>query len=304
MDLPALVADRLDGEAVVARVDIDGDAVVTTPTRTLRYYANGLLRDESVEEFPHDVDRIDVVEGRRKSTIRLTDPEDEWEFTVPRSGTDDVLECVLTGVLRTADVVESDETVRDVYRFSELTLLVTGVRLLKHVGDAVWASDYETYPFADVTGLSFEEGAHNTQLILEVDGRPHRIKLPTDASGAVRRSVERALFEFYDVDDLDALNAAVAADRDADAAADEPDDATARSPGTADSTDEIEGSVEESFSIEGGDLAADAPAGLDDPTDVDERLAALESQVERQADLLERQQDLLEQLVDELRRGR
>lgn len=294
MDLPEVVTDRLDDEPVVSRVDIDGDAVITTPTRTLRYYTNGLLRDESVEEFSHDVERVDIAETRRKTTVRLSNPEDYWEFTIPKNGTQEVLQGVLTGVLRTDGILETNESIRALYRFSELTLVVTDARLLKHVGDAVWESDHEGYPFVDVTGLSFEEGDHNTQMVLEVDSHPHRIKLPTDASGGVRRTVERALFDFYDVDDLDALNAAVAVGEDEQEPEGQlPDEQEPAEPATEDEADDVPSLDDEETAV----------AGTDAP-DLTRRLDALEEQVQHQTELLERQQETLEQLVEELRRGR
>lgn len=301
MDLPELVADRLDDEPVAARVDIDGDAVITTPTRTLRYYTNGLLRDESVEEFSHDVERVDVAETRRKATIRLSNPEDHWEFTIPRNGIEEVLEGVMTGILRNDDVVEANEPIRSIYRFSELTLVVTDARLLKHLGDAVWESDHEAYPFVDVTGLDFEEGEHSTQLVVEIDGRPHRIKLPTDASAGVRRTVEQALFDFYDVDSLDGLNAAVGLDED-----EQPSEPDAE-PSPTDETDAEASPAEEVLSLDGANSTDDeepADTGSLDVRALERRLESLETQLENQNELLERQQEAIEQLVEELRRGR
>lgn len=320
MDRPDPVADALGSESVTAAVELGGgDAVYVTPTRALVYRSEGLLRDESVESYSLDADRVELAERRSKATVRLQNPETTAEFTVPESATDEVLEALFTGVLRYAGRIEEGERVRAVYRFSELTLLVTDARLLRHVGDAVWSDDHEGYPFADATGLDYEEGTHATQLVLTVDGRPRRLKLPAERAGAVRRTVERALFEFHGVDSLAAFEAAVAPDEDGDAAAGRPDAETddsaggdARSDGAA-SSETDPGDVPPSLDLDlGGDDQGsggpdDATAPSVAPTDdegVEDRLAALESAVERQAALLERQQDTLERLVEELRRGR
>jgi hypothetical protein len=299
MDRPELVADHLGEEPVVATVDLGGgDAVYTTPTRTLVYRSDGILRDESVEEYSLDVERVDVADGRRKTTVRLSTPEGRREFTVPDAAAEEVLEAVLAGVLRVNGRIERDETVRAVYRFSELALVVTDGRLLKHVGGAVWAPDHEVLPFADLTRLDFEEGSRTTQLVLEVEGRAHRIKLPTDRVGVVRRTVERAVFAFHGVDSLAELDERLSPADPGEAA---PVDAALADAGpTADAGDLA-------FDVGGvGDPpATDEPTDLHDGSgDVEARLDALEAAVERQTELLERQQETLERLVDELRRGR
>lgn len=311
MDRPELVTARLDGEPVETTVDLGGgDAVFCTPTRTLLYRADGLLSDESVETFDHDADRVELVEGRRKATVRLIDPEGGREFTVPADRTDDVLAGLLAGVLRAAGDLEDGEALRAVYRFSELTLVLTDARLLKHVGSAVWGPDRESYAFADTTGISAEEGTHATQLVLRVGGRPQRVKLPPERAGAVRRQVERALFDHHGVDsraEFDDRVGEAPADVAAESApASDPD--LASGDDTPAAGDEAVPSFDietpPSASVAGDPGAGDVSADPDDSAALESRLADLEAAVERQSTLLERQQDVLERLVEELRRGR
>jgi hypothetical protein len=213
MEHPDLVRSRLDGERVVARVGLGGDdAVLVTPTRTLVYRAEGLLSDESVSAYPHDVDRLELRSGRRKTTFRLAYVDGVKDFTVPSGSTHEVLVPVLTGVLRTAGVVGGDESVRGAYRFSELTLVVTDRRVVKHVGSGVWDEEFEVAPYADLTGLAFEEGSVATEVSLEVDGYPQRVKVPNEHAGTVRRTVQEAVFEFHGVSSLAELEAAVGGD--------------------------------------------------------------------------------------------
>ena len=211
MDVPGIVQGALDGEEVAASVSLGGeDALFVTPTRTLVYRSESLLSDESVESYPHDAERVTVKDGRRKTRITLTYSIDgERDFAVPSSAADDVLHPVLAGVLNGAGVTDPGETVVQTFRFSELTLVVTSDRLLKHVGSAVWDADHEQYHFEDVTGLDFEAGSVATQIVIEVDGRPQRIKTPNDHVAVVRERLTQALFAYYDVDSLDELNALV-----------------------------------------------------------------------------------------------
>jgi len=214
MDVPGIVQSELDGEDVAASVSLGGeDGLYVTPTRTLVYRSESLLSDETVEEYPHDAERVTVNEGRRKARITLTYSIDgERDFAIPSGVVDDVLHPVLAGVLNGTGVTDPGETVVQTFRFSELTLVVTSDRLVKHVGGAVWDADFEEYHFEDVTRLDFEEGSVATQIVIEVDGRPQRIKTPNEHVAVVRERLTQALFAYYDVDSLAAFNDLAAAD--------------------------------------------------------------------------------------------
>ena len=208
MSVPGIVEATLAGEEVAARVPLGGDdELFVTPSHSLIYRAEGLLSDESIEEFPHEAERLSLSAGRRKTRFTLDYPlEDTREFTVPSSAVDDVLHPVLAGVLSGNGITSAGETVLQTYRFSELTVIVTTERLVKHIGEAVWDDDYEEYGYADVTGLSFEPGTVSTQIVLEVEGRPRRIKAPNEGADDLRERLQRALFSYHEVESLEALN--------------------------------------------------------------------------------------------------
>src|SRR6056297_642684 len=201
MSVPGIVQARLDGGQVAAQVSLGGeDGLYVTRTRTLIYRADGLLSDESVEEYPHDAERIEISEGRRKSAISLDYGIDgEEKFKIPSNRLYEALHPVLAGVLNAADVTGPDETVKQTYQFSELTLVITSERVVKHVGAAVWDEDYEEFHFDDVTALDVEEGSVSSQIIIESEGRPQRIKTPSDQTREVRERIERALVEHHGV---------------------------------------------------------------------------------------------------------
>ncbi|MXV63352.1 hypothetical protein GS429_15020 [Natronorubrum sp. JWXQ-INN-674] len=208
MSVPGIVQSTLNGEEIAARVSLGSeDELFITPSSTLVYRSDGLLSDESVDEFPHDADRLTLSEGRRKTKFSLEYPLDGTrEFTVPPSKTDAVLHPVLAGVLNGNEITDPGETVVQTYRFSELTLIITSDRLVKHIGGAVWDGDYEEYHFADVTGLAFEDGSVATQIVLTANGRPQRIKAPNEEANDLRERLKRALFEYHDVGSLEELN--------------------------------------------------------------------------------------------------
>jgi len=300
MDVPPLVTERLDGESVETRVALGGDdAVFVTPSRTLVYRAEGLLSDESVSAYPHDVERLELTPGRRKTTFELTYMDTAGKFTVPGDRTDAVLEPVLGGILAANGVIGDGERVREAYRFSELTLVVTDGHLLKHIGGPLWDEDFESFPFADVTNLDTEEGNVATQLVIEVAGRPQRIKVPSDESRGVAHTVESAVLAFHGVDSVEELREATgrdAPDEDGSEEFEEADIDPLVGDGATDTSD-TDPEVDRVTSAE-----PRSPAG--DDGDVRERLAALEAAVERQNELLEEQRATIETLVEELRRGR
>jgi hypothetical protein len=207
MEIPDLVRQAVGDEEIEVGVNLgDEDVVCLTPMRTLLYRADGLLSDEKVEEYPHEVERLDVKEGRRKTKFTIEYVDGPRSFSVPTNRDQQVLELLMTGILRAADVAAPDESVAGVFRFSEMALFVTEARVVKHIGAAVWTDDFEVYPFEDLTGLSYEEGSVATEVILEVDGRPNRVKTPNEDARKVQQVLEDALFSAYGVSSLDNLN--------------------------------------------------------------------------------------------------
>ena len=216
MEIPNLVRQSLGGEEIEAGVNLgDEDLICLTPTRTLLYRAEGLLSDEKVEEYPHEIERLDVKEGRRKTKFVVEYVDGTRSFSVPTNRDQQALELFMTGVLRGAEVAADDESVVGAFRFSELALFVTGARVVKHIGSSVWSDDHEVYDFDALTGLEFERASVATEVVLEIDGRPQRIKTPNDRARKVQQVVENAVFDYYGVDSLDALNDRVGGDDDA-----------------------------------------------------------------------------------------
>ncbi|ERH09048.1 MAG: hypothetical protein J07HX64_00800 [halophilic archaeon J07HX64] len=216
MEIPDLLRHRLEGEPRNG-VALDGNAVtVFTRDRTLIYREESLLSDATVEVYDNDIERLSVSQGRRKTTFELEYIDDTRQFVVPSSHAEAMLEGLFGGILVSAGVTEDSEEIRGVYLFSDLTLVVTDSRLVKHVGPAVWGSDPETYPFSAVTGLEFEEGEVATQVVLWVDDRAERIKTPNEEAPLLRRTLTRALCAFHGVDSLEQLNESLGTGTDTD----------------------------------------------------------------------------------------
>jgi hypothetical protein len=208
MEIPNLVRERLGGESIEATVNLgDEDVIAVTPTRTILYRGDGLLSDESVEVYDHDIERLNLSKGRRNTKFSLTYVDGTKEFKVPGDRADTLLQILMQAILRTSGVAGDDESVAGVFQFSELTLVVTESRLVKHIGAPVWDSDFEVFDFDDVTALEFEEGSVATQIVLTVNGRPQRIKAPSDQAPQVKQTLTQTLCSYFDVGSLDELAA-------------------------------------------------------------------------------------------------
>ncbi|WP_336036630.1 DUF7115 domain-containing protein [Halobacterium yunchengense] len=329
MNVPALVQSSLGDEDVAAHVPLKGeDALFVTPTRTIVYTADGLLSDESVDEFSHDAEGVEVSEGRRKAKVTLDYGLDGDEtFTVPSGKLDDALHPILAGVLNAAGVTQPGETVKRTYRFSELTLVVTSDRVVKHIGSAVWGTDFEEIDYESVTGIGVEDGNVSSQLVLETSERAQRIKAPNEQFRDVRETVEDAVYAYHDaasaeefermtvdedadagteevsfgggVDPIDTSGLDEDAEGGEEAAADSPDaggdpaDAGAAEATTGEPTGAA-GEGDE-FASSGFQTAAATVEPPVDPEDLDAELDALEASVADLAATLDRQREVAEQ---------
>lgn len=293
MARPELVESRLGDEEVVATVDLSGeDTLVVTPTRSLLYRSEGLISDESVEEYPHEARRLTLNPGRRKVKLRFEYPiQDARTMSIPSPRLDGVLHYVLAGVLNARGVTEEGESVRRLFRFNEMTLVITDRRLVTHVGAAVWDEDFDQYPYDDLTGLEFEEGSVATQVVLYMGGRSQRIKAPHDRAEELKQELTRALVGHFDVKDLAELDEVLRPDDEDEADSD--DDATGLN---------LVGSIQRSD----GDAESDTSTEeLDPPVDLDALQAAitqLERAIEEQRELLAAQSAALESLTDAVER--
>ena len=316
MEIPDLVQQELGDEEVHAGVSLgDEDTVCFTPTGTLVYRGEGLLSDEKVDVFPYDFERLKLSEGRRKTKFTLFYTDTKREFGVPGDRAGVVLERLLEGSLQAIDAVGRRESVNGVYQFSELTLVVTDGRLLKHLGSVTWDGDFEAYAFEDVTGLEFEDGSVATAIVLSVDGRPERIKAPSEQAPKLRKSLREALFAFHEVSSLEELNAKVAVDPES--GTDEGDSLGLESgidPLVGGGDDEPAGSTRQSSSASptamsessttGQSTVRDTAAGGGDIEALEEQVAELTAAIEAQNERIEQQEATIETLIKELRQGR
>ncbi|MFB6223319.1 MAG: hypothetical protein ABEH86_06565 [Haloarcula sp.] len=335
MEIPDLVRQELGDEEVRSGVNLgDEDAACFTPTRTLVYRGEGLLSDEKVASYPHDFERLTLSEGRRKTKFSLVYTSEKRELSVPDSRSKAVLERLLEGKLTVAGSIADDESIAGIFRFSELTLVITDRQLLKHIGNVTWDADHESFSFDDVTGLEFEDGSVATAVVLSFNSRPERIKAPSEQAPMVRKTLEQALFAYHEVDSLEELNAAVAesqtedadeesgglglesgidplvsSDNDGDgsesASADKQTSTAAVDNQTVATSVSEDTQPGDSVGVVSDAETTDSTASKDpDIAELEAQVAELTAAVERQNEQLQKQERTIKQLIKELRQGR
>ncbi|MFW6320760.1 MAG: DUF7115 domain-containing protein [Halohasta sp.] len=218
MSLPELLESELDGEPSVAEVELGGeDVLVVTPSRTVVYRADGLLSDESIESYPHNAERLDLSVGRRKAKLTLDYGLDGSEtLAFPAKRVERVLHPVTAGVISAAGITDPGETVHKTFRFSDLTLIVTSQRVIKHIGSAVWDTDFEEFEYEGLTDVDVEEGSVATSIVLAHDGRQTRFKTPNSDARAVHETIVNAVCTFHGVSSIEELREAMADQEDGD----------------------------------------------------------------------------------------
>lgn len=303
MNEPDLVTARLEDEDAIATVNLGGDdQLIITPTRSLLYEAEGLISDESVTEYPHEIQRIAVSRGRRKATIELTYPlEGTKSLRVPKSSLDSVIHYLLAGVLNARSITNPGEVVRAVYLFNELTVIVTSERVVTNVGTSVWDDEYDEYRYADLTGMEFEEGDVATQIVLYVNGRSQRIKAPKSQAEKVRHELQSAVFEYFDVSTRAEL-----VELFDDPVSEEGEEVGDSSYPFDDAVDPL-GAIsddDESAAVVEMDEAAD-PQRLDEEVigeatvrEIEQALTEMQTAIDRQQELLDAQQRAIDDLVE------
>ena len=179
MDIPSLLSDSIkEGEKIVSRVLIaSGTHMVTTTERVFIHREEGIINNEIFEEYSLGVDQISVFSDRRKARIVLNyGLEGTREFSVYAKYYDRIVDPLVRGVIKATRVVEPGELIRQVYRYGQLTIVLTDKQFLKHIGVALWSRDYESYQYEDIARIDIEKGGASAEILIEYKGRMHRIK--------------------------------------------------------------------------------------------------------------------------------
>ena len=288
MQPPQRVAAALGDEEVTTQIDLGGDDSITlTPTRLLLYRAEGLLSGESVTEYPLAAREVSMQRGRRKATVHFDLAEaGTAEIALPADAADAAITPILEAVLRHQGIFTADEQLRSLYRLSELTVIIGDERLLRNVGANLWDVEYDAFAYAEITDIDYEKGNVATTIVLTVEGRTERIKVPNEEILSVRKDVETAVCGFWDVETVPELRALHGVD------------------------DQRSSRAKVSFGdgpapLELG-IAEEGPAGIDRLPDGPTRAETddIGAQLAEQTAAIEELSGLIEQLIDELRAGR
>lgn len=289
MSLPAGVSGLVDEDELIDDVALDGHrSLYVTPAKAVTFRERSLFTEESVDVYPTDIDRLLLEEGKRQSTVTFEYPDGQSSsLELPTEAMAPALKALLASATRATGAIPTDETILDLYRFNELTVILTDRRLLKHVGWAMWAASHDQIDYTDVRNIRVEQGQVSTGVNIDTDDGSDRLKIPHDTADDFVARLKSAVCDFHGIDDIGVLRG----DPDAGKPDPEPDLDRLRplSVGDPDEDDTDE------FPDDRFTLASDHA--------IDERIDELETAIERQEAELESLRQALEELRDDLSRG-
>lgn len=279
----------VDEDELINQVELDDHRTLfVAPSRAIAYRERSLLTEESVESYPTDLERLTLEEGKRQVTVTF-EYLDEADRTLdlPKSSIAAALKALLASIIQATDVLEDDETIEELYRFNELTVVLTDRRLIKHIGHALWGDSHEGIDYEIIRDLQTEEGQVSTGVIIETTEATERFKLPKDSADRFVDQIEDAVCAYHDVTALGILRG------DPDAGKPEPDpDLNRLRPLQLSEDDDTPVTVD-------GDSDAMSSDGDEELRDY---LHELEDTIEQQQAQLDQLRDTLERLENRLTR--
>ncbi len=207
MSLPGGVSVLVDEDELIDRVVLDDHrSLFVTPSKAITHRERSLLTEESVESYPTDVDRLSLEEGKRQVTVTFEYHDGSTrELQLPMRTMAAALKALLASVIRATDVIVEGEAIVELYRFNELTVIVTDKRLLKHVGQALWADSYDAIDFDIIRNIMTETGQVSTGVNIETTDGGERLKIPHETADRFVSRLEEAVLSYHDVVDLGVL---------------------------------------------------------------------------------------------------
>lgn len=207
MTLPGGVSVLVGEDDIIDQVELDTHRMLyVTSTRAIAFRERSLFTEESVEVFPTNVKRLLLNRGKRQSTVTFeyTDRDDR-ELQLPSDATPPSIRALLESVVRATDVLEGDESIIELYRLNELTVIVTDQRLIKHVGQALWALPFDSIDYETVRDIESEVGQMSTGVFIRTTEGSDRFKLPKDVADRFVSRLEEAVCDYHDVPSVGVL---------------------------------------------------------------------------------------------------
>lgn len=292
MSLPGAVSMVIDEEHLIDRVSLDEHRTLfVTPDTAVAHRERSLLTEESVDTYPTDARELGLEEGKRQSTVTFVyDDGERKALELPTETRASALKALLASTIKATGTVAADESIIELYRFKELTVIVTDRRLLKHVGRALWADSFDVIEYEAVRDIRIEAGQVSTGINIDLIDGSDRLKVPHDTADDLVDRLETAVCEYHDVAALGVLRG----DPDAGKPDPEPD------------LDRLRPlSVGDDRSDDGTTLLADpAIERVEVDDELLEELSALRSAIEHQQAQLEDYAETIERIERELTRGR
>lgn len=293
MSLPGGVSMVIDEDELLDEIGLDEHRTLfISPEKAVVHRERSLLTDESVDTYPTAARKLGIEEGKRQTVVTFEYPnQPDLELELPSDVVAPALKALLASIIKATGVVSGDESIRELYRFNELTVVLTDSRLLKHIGHALWADMYDVIEFENIRDIRTEEGQVSTGINIVTTASSDRLKVPHEAAEGFVTELEQAVCDYHDVAALGVLRG------DPDAAEPDPEP-------DLDQLRPLSVTEEDSVGESEGLLADLEPPDPAEDTDLHTQLQQLTAAIEQQHELLESYMETLERLERELTRDR
>lgn len=201
MELPDVISDLiLDDETILSRTLIsNGVELIVTSTRLFLYRGVGLINTESFEEYKLNVDRISISLDRKKAQIILDYGinRPSVEFQAHRKYLDMIYDPLIRGAIHANNTLQQRESIKKICRKGELTIVLTNMKILKHIGTSLWDIDFESFDLETISKIYVDAGGISSELIIESNNRLHRIKTTANIAQSLCDSSINELISFH-----------------------------------------------------------------------------------------------------------
>jgi hypothetical protein len=104
---------------------------------------------------------------------------------------------LIRGAIHAKNTLQQGESIKKICRKGELTIVLTNMKILKHIGTSLWDIDFESFDLETISKIYVDAGGISSELIIESNNRLHRIKTTANIAQSLCDSSINELISFH-----------------------------------------------------------------------------------------------------------